>query len=64
MRIRLKRLLVQVWPVFALFASATFLDLLLQRGARTQLEEFFDNPFLDALSCAWVSVKWGLNGWR
>ncbi len=60
MKTQLKRLLVSVWPVFALFASVTLLDLLLQRGSRTQLEEFFDNPFLDAISYVWVSVKWGL----
>ncbi len=60
MRNQLKRLLAQTWPAIALFAAATLLDLALQRGARTQIEEYFDNPFLSALTCVWVSLKWGL----
>ena len=56
----LKRLISPVWPVVALFTAATLLDLVLQMGERTQIEEFFDNRFLSALACAGVSIKWGL----
>ena len=56
----LRRLLSPVWPVVALFTAATLLDLVLQMGERTQIEEFFDNRFLSALACVGVSVKWGL----
>ena len=60
MKNRLRPLLAGAGPFLAVFAAVVLLDLLLQKGARSQLEEYFDNPFLDALNILGVMLKWGL----
>ena len=48
------------WPFLALFAAVAFLDLILQREVRSQLEEHLSQPFFYFLDTAWVSLKWGM----
>jgi len=48
------------WPFMAVFAAVALLDFLLQRQARSQLEEYLFEPLSYALEAAGVSLKWGL----
>ena len=47
-------------PFIVVFTAVTLMDLLLQREVRTQIEEYFDNPFLSSLFCFGRALKWGL----
>ena len=47
-------------PFIMVFTAVTLMDLLLQREVRTQIEEYFDNPFLSSLFCFGRALKWGL----
>ena len=48
------------WPFMAVVAAVALLDFLLQRQARSQLEEYLFEPLSYALEAAGVSLKWGL----
>ena len=55
-----KRAFLTAAPFVAVFAVVTLVDLMLQREVRTELEQYFENPFLDAIFCIGRSIKWGL----
>ena len=46
-----KRAFLTAAPFVAVFAVVTLVDLMLQREVRTELEQYFENPFLDAVFC-------------
>ncbi len=55
-----KRILASAAPFVAVLTAVALLDLLLQREVRTQLEMFFDDPFLSGLFRFGRALKWGL----
>ena len=55
-----RRVFLSAAPFVFVFTVVTLVDLLLQREVRTELEQYFENPFLTAIFCLGRSLKWGL----
>ena len=55
-----KRVLASAAPFVAVLTAVALTDLLLQREVRTQLEMFFEDPFLSGLFRFGRALKWGL----
>lgn len=57
---RLKLLLTGILPFAVVFSAVTVLDVLLQQGAKSQLEEYLSGSSFGVLNTVGVMLKWGL----